>query len=97
MERLYRRYRERAVTILAISIDTNVDVVAPFVRRYGLTFPIGLDPSSAVAKEYGMRALPTTYLIDAAGQVVALAAGARDWDGAAAKAVVESLLQGVPR
>jgi peroxiredoxin len=93
MERLYRRYRDRGFTILALSIDTNVDAVAPFVRRYGLSFPVGVDSGAMVARTYGMRALPTTYLIDGRRDVVALAVGARNWDGPTAHAVVETLLR----
>jgi thiol-disulfide isomerase/thioredoxin len=93
MERLYQRYRDREIMVLALSIDRNIDAVAPFVREYRLTFPIGLDPEAAVAGEYGVRALPTTYLIDARRQVVALAMGARDWDGQAARGVVDELLK----
>jgi peroxiredoxin len=92
MERLYQRYRERGFTILALSVDRNVAAIPGFVDGFRLTFPIGLDPDGAVAKAYRMRALPTTIVIDRAGQVVAGAAGARDWDSPAAHAVVEALL-----
>ena len=93
MERLYQRYRERGFTILALSVDRNVAAIPGFVEGFRLTFPIGLDPEGAVAKAYRMRALPTTVVIDRAGQVVAGAAGARDWDSPAAHAVVETLLR----
>jgi peroxiredoxin len=93
MERLYQRYRERGFTILALSVDRNVATVPGFVEGFRLTFPIGLDPEAAVANVYRMRALPTTIVIDRAGQVVAGAAGARDWDSPAAHAVVETLLR----
>jgi peroxiredoxin len=93
MERLYQRYRDRGFTILALSVDRNVAAVPGFVEGFRLTFPIGLDLEGAVAKAYRMRALPTTVVIDRAGQVVAGAAGARDWDSPAAHAVVETLLR----
>ncbi|MGH7265033.1 MAG: TlpA family protein disulfide reductase [Candidatus Rokuibacteriota bacterium] len=93
MERLYRRYKDRRFTILALSVDRNVAAIPGFVERFSLTFPIGLDPESAVATVYRVRALPTTVVIDRVGQVVAGAAGARDWDSPAAHAVVETLLR----
>ena len=95
MERLYQRYKDRGLAILALSIDKNAGAVPPFVASFRLTFPIGLDPKSAVAQAYGMRALPTTVLIDRVGQVVALALGARDWDSPAAHALAEVLLSAV--
>ena len=92
MERLYQRYGNRGVTIFAVSMDRNVPAVPPFVKGFGLTFPIGLDPESAVAGMYRVRALPTTIVVDRGRQIVAGAAGARDWDSSAAHAVIETLL-----
>ena len=93
MERLYRRFKSRRFTILALSIDgRGEEVVAPFVKSFGLTFPIGLDPKMTVAGEYRMAGLPTSILIDRDGAIVAVAAGARDWDSVAAHQVVEQLL-----
>ena len=93
MERLYRRFKSRGFTILALSIDSRgEEVVAPFVKSFGLTFPVGLDPRMTVAGEYRMAGLPTSILIDRSGAMAAVAAGARDWDSAAAHQVVERLL-----
>lgn len=93
MERLYRRYKARGFTVLAISLDTDTAAVAPFVRRFTLTFPIGLDPKLKVADDYTVRALPSSFLIDRTGTIVAVALGPRDWDGAAAHGVIEALLR----
>jgi peroxiredoxin len=94
MERLYRRYRGRGLTILAISIDTgDPGKVAAFAKTLGLTFPIGLDVRGDVASLYKVRGLPGSFLIDRSGRIVAVAIGPRDWDSGAAHAVVESLLR----
>lgn len=93
MERLYRRFRSRGFTILALSIDSRgEEVVRPFVKSFGLTFPIGLDPKMSVSGEYRMAGLPTSVLIDDGGRIVAVAVGPRDWDSPAARQVIEKLL-----
>jgi len=94
MERLYQRYKARGFTIVAISIDSGApDGVARFVKKLGLTFPIGLDPKVEVANRYTVRALPSSFLIDRDGNTIAVALGPRDWNGKAAHAVVEGLLR----
>lgn len=94
MERLYRRYKDRGFTILAVSIDTGgAAPVAAFVKKFGLTFPVGLDPKLAIANEYRVRGLPSTFLIDKTGNIAAVAVGPRDFNSAAAHAVVEALLK----
>lgn len=94
MERLHRAYKDRGLVVLAISLDVQgASVVKPFVKKFALTFPIGLDPKMAVRETYGVWAVPSTFLIDRKGKRALFANGAREWDGKAAHAVVESLLQ----
>ena len=94
MERLYQRYKGRGFTIAAISIDSgDTKPVASFVKKLGLTYPIGLDPKLEIANRYTVRALPSSFLIDMTGQTVAVALGPRDWDSPGARAVIERLLK----
>lgn len=93
MERLYQGHRGRGFTVLAISIDAGEPgPVAEFVRRLGLSFPIGLDPRMDVAERYKVRALPASFLVDRRGTVAGIALGPRDWDGPAARRALEALL-----
>lgn len=94
MERLYRRFKARGFTILALSIDTGgPEAVEAFAKRLGLTFPIGLDPRLEIANLYAVRGLPVSVLIDRSGHIAAIAVGPRDWDSRAAHAVIEALLK----
>jgi peroxiredoxin len=94
MERLYRRFKGRGFTILAVSLDTGGPAkVAAFVKGLDLTFPVGLDVKYEAANRYSIRGLPGTFLIDRAGEIVAMALGPRDWDSRDAHAVVEALLR----
>ena len=94
MERLYRRFKGRGFTILAISLDSgNVGKVSAFVKALDLTFPIGLDLKLEAANRYSIRGLPGSFLIDRSGGIVALAIGPREWDSRPAYAVVENLLK----
>jgi len=94
LERLYRKYRARGLVVLAVSMDSEgAAVVAPFVKEHGLTFPIGLDRKGAVAGLYGIRALPSTMIIDRKGNLSLIALGSRGWDGKPAHALFESILR----
>ena len=91
MERLYQRHRERGLVLVAISLDADPAVVPPYVKESRLTFPIALDPKADVANRYGVRALPSSFVVDRHGAMTALALGPRTWDNAAANALVEAL------
>ncbi len=93
MERLYREYASRGFAIVAIDYREGPDLVQPFVEELGLTFPIALDRDGKVTDaKYPTGGLPTTYILDRQGRVVARRIGFADWDSAAARALVETLL-----
>jgi peroxiredoxin len=94
MERLHRAYKDRGLVVLAISLDSQgASVVNPFVKKFALTFPVGLDPKMAVRESYGVWAVPSTFIIDRQGKRVLFANGSREWDSKAAHALFEALLK----
>lgn len=94
MERLYRRYKDKGFVVLALSVDSEGGpVVVPFVQEHKFSFLIGLDPKMEVADRYGVRGLPSSFIVSKTGTLVALALGPREWDGKAAEALIESLLK----
>jgi peroxiredoxin len=93
MEKLYQAYRDRGLVILAVSTDqTGRSVVESFVRERGVTFPVLLDPEEEIFAEYGGRGLPTSFFVDGRGRIVSTEVGAQDWNGTAARRIVETLL-----
>jgi peroxiredoxin len=91
IERLWQRYRNRGLVVLAISLDVKPQLVVDFIARHRLSFPIGLDSKGEVATLYGARALPATFIIDREGALAALALGPRAWDSNSAQTLFESL------
>ncbi|MBM4180031.1 MAG: TlpA family protein disulfide reductase [Betaproteobacteria bacterium] len=63
------RLRDRGLTILAVNVAQDADTVARFARGLDIDYPILLDADGAVARGYGVRALPVTYLLDRQGRV----------------------------
>jgi peroxiredoxin len=93
LERLARTYRVRGLVVLALSVDREgASVVEPFLKRHGLTFPVGLDPRQAVARQYRIWALPSTLILDRNGVPLFVAQGARSWDGPVAHILFDTLL-----
>jgi thiol-disulfide isomerase/thioredoxin len=94
LDALYQQYKDRGLEVLAVNLDaTTTSKVQAFVGELGVTFRIGLDPSSSIARTYRVAGLPTTYLIDRAGNVVVQEVGARDWLDAVSRLAIEGLLQ----
>jgi len=92
MEKLYQGFKDQGFVILAISIDRQQGVVKPFLQELKLTFPALLDPTGQVASMYGLRGLPTTYLIGRDGIIIGGAVGARQWFSEEARNLIKQLL-----
>ena len=93
MERLWRRHKDAGFVLVAISLDGDPKKVPPFVSAHGFSFPIALDPKMTVAEKYGVRALPSSFVIDRAGTMTGVALGPRSWDDAAAHGLVQAMLR----
>lgn len=77
LQTLHDQYAADGLVILAVNQAETADTAAGFFfDEMGLTFanPL-LDSETAVANEYGARNLPTTFFIDANGQVTAVHRG----------------------
>jgi cytochrome c biogenesis protein CcmG/thiol:disulfide interchange protein DsbE len=71
LKRVYRDYQDQGVVILGLnstSQDTR-EAALSFAAEQGLTFPILLDEGGEATRLYQVRALPTTFFIDAQGTI----------------------------
>ena len=80
MERLHRSLAGEPFELVAISVDEEVAPEEEFRQRYGLGFPILLDPDQETARAYQTFRFPETFLIDGEGRVVQRYIGPRTWD-----------------
>ena len=77
--------------MLAISLREDPGVVASFLEEHEFDLPVAIDPTGAVGMEYGVRGLPTSYVIDRDGLVIGMLVGAREWDDPEVIALFEHL------
>lgn len=92
MEKLYRKFKDKDFTMLAINLREDGRKVKAFKEKIGLSFPIPLDSNGAVGSDYGIASIPTTYLVDREGYVIGVALGARDWSSREGFGLINQLL-----
>ncbi len=73
MERLARRLNGRA-RLVGVDWSDDLGNARAFIRAHRWTFPV-LRDSGAVGEEYGISGLPTTFVLDRRGQIVATLRG----------------------
>jgi cytochrome c biogenesis protein CcmG/thiol:disulfide interchange protein DsbE len=69
---LARWYKQQHGTVNLIGLDENDSETAAekFAREKGVTYPLGFDPQTTVAKKYDISGIPQTFFLNARHQVV---------------------------
>ncbi len=69
IEKYYRKLKGEGLVVLAVSVKQSAQVAEAFTAQLDITFPIPLDPDGALARKYGVYAIPTNFLIDREGTI----------------------------
>ena len=93
MERLYTEFKEDGLVILAVNLGESSAIAGEFMKSNNLSFPVLLDEDQTVAAIYGVRSIPTTYLIDRDGNILGMAVGAREWDSLSFRKLFKEILK----
>lgn len=82
MERLRQALADEPFVVLAVDVGENADTIETFVSQLDTEpgFPILLDTTSRAMQAWKVAGLPTTFLVDRRGRVVASAIGGREFD-----------------
>lgn len=83
LENLTRLLPPGDLVVLAIASGEARPVVSDFLKASPHSFTVVVDPTREASNRFGVKALPTTYLIDPQGRVLAGKSGAAYWDAPA--------------
>jgi|SRR5579863_868644 len=70
LDALYNQFKDRGFVILALSEDDETEKVAPFIGERKISYPILLDPGSAVGKQFQVEGIPKSFVYDRDGKLV---------------------------
>ncbi len=92
LQELYENYTSQGLRVLAVNVGEKKSTVQRFVDENGYTLPILLDSRGEVRGAYGVRGIPTSYLVDGQGTVQHVQLGYGAGLEAELRAEIESLL-----
>jgi cytochrome c biogenesis protein CcmG, thiol:disulfide interchange protein DsbE len=69
LERFWRRFRERRVTVLGIDVQDNSEDASAFVREYELTYPQLRSVGDERSEAFGSTGVPENFLVDPEGRL----------------------------
>jgi thiol-disulfide isomerase/thioredoxin len=96
LERLHQAYQTQGLAIVSIDLKESAEQVKAFFAKHNLSFPALLDQNGTVFRDYLVAGMPTTYLIDRDGTMLARGIGGRDWTRSEALQLIQELIKPVP-
>ncbi len=94
IERLRRSLDGEPFAVLAVNVGEDANAVRAFADSVTMRFPLLLDVDNRVTRDWGARALPTTFIIGPDGRVRYQAIGARDWADSDIRSRLRALMPG---
>lgn len=82
LDALQKKYQSAGLNVLTISVDENDSVtkIQEYYQRLNIkNLPIYTDPTKTTARNWGISLLPTTYILNPKGYIIALKEGYMDW------------------
>lgn len=70
---LKKKYGSKGFEIVGVSVDdeNTIKEVVPFIKNYGINYPVVYGNSNVTQAYGGIRAIPTSFVIDKKGNIVA--------------------------
>ena len=92
MNELQQRWGDKGLAVVAINVDKKRDDADRFLRQVPATFTVVFDETGATPAAFGVKAMPSSYLIDPRGNVVEIEQGYRDERRAALEERIRALV-----
>ena len=93
MGEMQKKYGDGGFAVVAINVDKRREDAAKFLAVTPGAFTIVYDPAGTVATAYDVKGMPTSYLVDRAGRIVAVDSGFREDTKATLEARIKSAVE----
>jgi thiol-disulfide isomerase/thioredoxin len=92
MEKLHQKFKNKDFAMVTVNLRESASKVKAFFKKFKLTFTALLDSTGEVGASFGIRTIPTSYILDKTGRIIGRVNGPREWDSKAAIALFENLM-----
>ena len=69
LQKVYALYKDKGVVFIGIAIQDTETKAKAYVKEFGITFPVGLDSTGAIAEAYKIYGIPKTFIIGKDGRL----------------------------
>lgn len=93
MNELQQKHSEKGLVIVAINVDQDRALADAFLKKVPAKFRVEYDAKGTIARQFDVRAMPTSFLIDREGRVRVRHRGFREKQRAEREDQIEQLLK----
>jgi peroxiredoxin len=65
----YNKYKDEGVQFIGVS-NEDVPTIKDFAGEYGINYLLLVDRNSAIMSDWGVRGIPTTFILNGSGQII---------------------------
>jgi cytochrome c biogenesis protein CcmG/thiol:disulfide interchange protein DsbE len=94
MQQIQQRYAARGLIVVAINLDHTRDDAERFLAAHPHDFVVRFDATGALPKAMHVSSMPTSFLLDAQGKIVATHTGFKPANEGQYEAELERILRG---
>ncbi|MDP9141908.1 MAG: TlpA family protein disulfide reductase [Pseudomonadota bacterium] len=69
LDALYRKHADKGLTVVAVNVDTERAAALKMLKRIPVSYPVVFDPAGVWPETFGLRGMPSGYLLDRTGVV----------------------------
>ncbi|GLX83277.1 TlpA disulfide reductase family protein [Thalassotalea eurytherma] len=71
-------YKDQGFSVVSVNVDAQKSFALEFLATFPADFEVIYDPKGKIARKYDLRGMPSSFIVDRQGQVVATHVGFND-------------------
>lgn len=83
---------KKGFQVVAINVDRKEAAATRYLKELEANFPIALDPAARTMTDFGINAMPTSFIVDRKGRITKRVVGYKDKEIAQTKKAIADLL-----
>jgi thiol-disulfide isomerase/thioredoxin len=94
LNQMQTKYAAQGLEVIGVNLDNEKGAANKFLKEVSARFTLKFDPAGKLATKFDVQAMPSSFLLDASGKVLASHAGFRLTDEAQFEAQIKTALAG---
>ncbi|NTW11145.1 MAG: TlpA family protein disulfide reductase [Chlorobiaceae bacterium] len=93
MNAMQEKYRAQGLQVIGVNLDAKNEDVQKFLSQLPAKFAVAFDSKGSIPKVYGVKGMPTSFLIGRDGKIILEHAGFKEGDRESLEQQIKSALE----